>query len=161
MLVERFVQNAYFAFQIVQVFLITTITSAASGALTKILANPMTAKDLLAENLPKASNFYLSYILIQCLANGAFGLLHVFELFRHHILSRVSALPRARFRIWRRMRVIHYGGVYPVFTNMGVIGKLTTWRKAFIEYSQLLFADTSRLTFCVQLFAMRALRRWS
>ncbi|KAG5935690.1 hypothetical protein E4U60_003002 [Claviceps pazoutovae] len=79
--VELFVQNVYFAFQVVQVFLITTLTSAASSALGAILSNPLGAKDLLAANIPKASNFYLSYILIQS----------------------------------------YWGGVYPIYTTMGVI----------------------------------------
>ena len=120
-LIELFTQNAYFAFQVVQVFLITTITTAASGALTKILANPISAKDLLAQNLPKASNFYLSYILIQCLMSGGFALLHPFELLRHIILNRISSIPRARYRVWKKLRLMHYGGIYPIFTNMGVI----------------------------------------
>ncbi|GAO13626.1 hypothetical protein UVI_02017350 [Ustilaginoidea virens] len=76
--VELFVQNIYFAFQVVQVFLVTTITSAASSALGKILSNPLGAKDLLATNLPKASNFYLSYILIQCLMSGGVRLIQPF-----------------------------------------------------------------------------------
>ena len=89
-----------------------------------ILKNPMSAKDLLAQNLPKASNFYLSYILIQCLANGSTGLLHVFELIRHHIFAkRVAQIPRARFDIWWKLRPPRWGGVYPVFTNMAVIGR--------------------------------------
>ncbi|CAM1504888.1 Fc.00g024790.m01.CDS01 [Cosmosporella sp. VM-42] len=120
-LVELFTQNAYFAFQVVQVFLITTLTSAASAAFMDILKDPISAKDLLAQNLPKASNFYLSYILIQCLANGATGLLHLFDLLRHTLLGRVAQVPRARFTMWFNLRPPRWGGVYPVFTNMAVI----------------------------------------
>ncbi|CCE33609.1 uncharacterized protein CPUR_07535 [Claviceps purpurea 20.1] len=94
--VELFVQNVYFAFQVVQVFLITTLTSAASSALGAILANPLGAKDLLAANIPKASNFYLSYILIQS----------------------------------------YWGGVYPIYTTMGVIAL----SYAFIAPLVLIFA---------------------
>lgn len=119
---ELFTQNAYFAFQVVQVFLITTITSAASGALMDIIKNPVGVPNLLAQNLPKASNFYLSYILIQCLASGGLGLLHILELIRHTLMPRISVLPSAQFRVWNRLRVIYWGGVFPVFANMGVIG---------------------------------------
>ncbi|KAJ6442505.1 calcium permeable stress-gated cation channel [Purpureocillium lavendulum] len=120
-MVELFVQNGYFAFQVVQVFLITTLTSAASAAFTDILENPIKAKDILATNLPMASNFYLSYILIQCLASSGTQLLHVFALIRHYALDKVSSLPRARYRAWRRLRPAQWGGVFPVFANMGVI----------------------------------------
>ncbi|KID84845.1 DUF221 domain-containing protein [Metarhizium guizhouense ARSEF 977] len=119
--VELFVQNVYFAFQVVQVFLITTLTSAASSALGKILSNPLGAKDLLAENIPKASNFYLSYIMIQCLMSGGMRLIQVFGLIRHYIVSRVSAVPRTRYKRWCKLESAYWGGVYPIYTNMGVI----------------------------------------
>ncbi|KAL7792150.1 hypothetical protein V8C37DRAFT_410116 [Trichoderma ceciliae] len=118
---ELFTQNAYFAFQVVQVFLVTTITSAASGALQSIIQDPLSIQSLLAQNLPKASNFYLSYILIQCLATGGTALLQVFSLIRHHIVVKTSDIPRTRFTAWRKLRPARWGGIFPVFTNMGVI----------------------------------------
>ena len=121
-MVELFVQNAYFAFQVVQVFLITTLTSAASSALGKILSNPIGVKDLLAENIPKASNFYLSYILVQCLMSGGLRIVQVFSIIRYYILGKMNDDPRARFRHWSRLEPVYWGGIYPVFTNMGVIG---------------------------------------
>jgi hypothetical protein len=82
----------------------------------------MSAPDLLATNLPKASNFYLSYILVQCMAIGATGLLHIFELFRHYILGRGVQNPRTRFNIWYKLRPPRWGGIFPIYTNMACIG---------------------------------------
>lgn len=121
-MVELFVQKTYFAFQVVQVFLVTTLTSAASAAFTEILENPIKAKDILAKNLPMASNFYLSYILIQCLASSGTHLVHLFPLIRHHVLSRLSNLPRVQYRTWHKLQPARYGGLFPVYANMGVIG---------------------------------------
>ncbi|KAH8896663.1 DUF221-domain-containing protein [Thozetella sp. PMI_491] len=118
--VELFTQEAYFVFQVVQVFLITTLTSAASAAFSKILEDPWSAKDLLSENLPKASNFYLSYILVQCLGRSAWSLAHIPELVRHQLNKR-SQNPRFRFGAWHRLRRVHWGALFPVFSNMGVI----------------------------------------
>ncbi|CAK7198499.1 hypothetical protein SEUCBS139899_001160 [Sporothrix eucalyptigena] len=120
-MVELFSQHAYFCFQVVQVFLITTITSAASAAFTQILADPLSIKDLLSQNLPKASNFYLSYITVQCLAGGAIGLAHFLDLFRHTILSGSINHPRRAVRNFQKLKQPHWGGVFPVYTNMGVI----------------------------------------
>lgn len=120
--VELFVQNVYFAFQVVQVFLITTLTSAASSALGKILSNPLGAKDLLAENIPKASNFYLSYILIQCMMSGGLRLVQPFGLIKHYVIGRIGEVPRAGYKRWLTLEPAHWGGVYPVYTTMGVIG---------------------------------------
>jgi hypothetical protein len=122
-LIELFTQGWYFVFQVVQVFLVTTLTSAVSGALMSILKDPMSAKDLLAQNLPKASNFYLSYILVQCLAGGATELLRGYDLFRHQVIAKSIQNPRGRYKIWRGLKNRHWGALFPVFTNMGVIGR--------------------------------------
>jgi calcium permeable stress-gated cation channel len=117
------VQKSYFAFQVVQVFLVTTLTSAASAAFTSILQDPLSAKDLLSQNLPKASNFYLSYILVQCLGAGAAKLANFGDLFRHEVVGKVTNDQRKRYKRWRNLSRIHWGSVYPRFTNMGVIGR--------------------------------------
>lgn len=122
-MVELFTQTSYFAFQVVQVFLITTLTSAASGTIIQIFEQPFKAKDVLAANLPKASNFYISYILIQCLANAGTTLVRPVDVLRHAILSRVAQLPRAHYRLWRTMSPTRWGRDFPVFTNLGVIGE--------------------------------------
>ncbi|KAG5958660.1 hypothetical protein E4U57_001208 [Claviceps arundinis] len=134
--VELFVQNVYFAFQVVQVFLITTLTSAASSALGAILSNPLGAKDLLAANIPKASNFYLSYILIQCLLGGGMRLIQPFSLIRHCFVGRVSIIPRTRYNRWFTLEPAYWGGVYPIYTTMGVIAL----SYAFIAPLVLIFA---------------------
>ncbi|KAG5945925.1 hypothetical protein E4U53_006657 [Claviceps sorghi] len=134
--VELFVQNVYFAFQVVQVFLITTLTSAASSALGAILSNPLGTKDLLAANIPKASNFYLSYILIQCMLSGGLRLIQPFDLIRHYIIARISAIPRTRYNRWLALQTAQWGGIYPIYTNMGVIAL----SYAFIAPLVLLFA---------------------
>lgn len=120
-LVELYCQSAYFAFQVIQVFLITTITSAASAAIIDVIKKPLSAPDLLAQNLPKASNFYLSYILVQCLGAGAGKLANVGDLFRHDVASKFAVDPRKAYHRWRKLTPIHWGAVYPRFTNMGVI----------------------------------------
>jgi hypothetical protein len=122
-LVELYVQHAYFAFQVVQVFLVTTLTSAASAAIIDVLKDPMSVKDVLSENLPKASNFYLSYILIQCLGAGSGKLASFGDLIRHQIIGKVIMNPRSRFSRWKRLTKVHWGAEYPRFTNMGVIGR--------------------------------------
>ena len=125
-LVELYVQHAYFAFQVVQVFLITTLTSAASAAIMDVLKDPLSVKDVLSANLPKASNFYLSYILIQCLGGGAGKLLNFSDLFRHQVIAKMIMNPRWRFYRWKKLTKVHWGAEYPRFTNMGVIGKVSS-----------------------------------
>ena len=63
--VELHCHESFFWFQVIQVFLVTTMTSAASSAVPTILEDPGSIPNLLATSLPKASNFYVSYIILQ------------------------------------------------------------------------------------------------
>lgn len=107
----------------VQVFLVTTLTSAISASLTQILEKPASALSILSSSLPKASNFYISYILVQCLGFGASQLVPVFSLFYMGIIQKNSKDSRKSYERWHRLRKIHWGTKFPVFTNLGVISK--------------------------------------
>jgi calcium permeable stress-gated cation channel len=122
-MIELFVQNSYFGFQVVQVFLITTLTSAASAAFTQILQDPLSIRTLLSANLPKASNFYVSYFILQGLASSATRMVHISALFRHQALKNSSENPRFVINKWHRLRRVHWGSFFPVYTNMAVIGE--------------------------------------
>lgn len=124
-LVELYSQKCYFAFQIIQVFLITTLTSAASAAAAQIVQDPTKAESLLAKNLPTAANFYISYILVQCLGFGASLLVHGSTYFRLHVMQRFTFHPRKLWERWHRLRRVHWGRIFPIYTNLGVIGKAT------------------------------------
>lgn len=119
--VEMFTQRAYFGFQVLQVFLVTTFTSSASASITSIINDPMSARSLLATCLPKASNFYLSYMIIQCLGKGASDIVHLSAIFKYYIAQRFGRNPKIMYRRWHRMRPVHWGGIMPVFINLGVI----------------------------------------
>lgn len=121
--VELFTQNAHFCFQVVQVFLVTTLTSAASAATSQIIQDPMSAKDLLAENLPKATNFYISYFLLQGLTMSSMAVVQVAgALIFKFIATFFDRSPRNLYQRWAAVSSISWGNVFPVFTNMGVIG---------------------------------------
>jgi len=120
--VEYTVSNYYFAFQVIQVFLVTTLTSAASGAVSDILKKPSTAASLLSTQLPKASNFYLSYLVLQGLGVFAGMLVGIAGLFITPILAKfLGSTPRKLFQRWNRLAGLSWGTVYPVYVNLLVI----------------------------------------
>jgi hypothetical protein len=124
--VELFTQSAHFCFQVVQVFLVTTITSAASAAVGQIIKDPLSAKDVLAQNLPKASNFYISYFLLQGLSMSSIAVVQIAGAVIFKILVMFFATtPRRLFKRWTQLAGLSWGNVFPVFTNMAVIGKRT------------------------------------
>lgn len=121
--VELFTQSAHFGFQVVQVFLVTTLTSAASAATTQIIQDPLSAKDLLAKNLPKASNFYISYFLLEGLGVSSMAVVQIAgALVFKFIATFVDHTPRRIYKRWAAVSGLSWGSVFPVFTNMGVIG---------------------------------------
>lgn len=122
--VELFTQSAHFVFQVVQVFLVTTLTSAASAATAQIIHNPLSIKDLLAENLPKATNFYISYFILQGLTMSSMALVQIMSALVFKFVTTFFAYsPRRLFQRWAELGSLSWGNVFPVFTNMAVIGK--------------------------------------
>ncbi|KAK9240344.1 hypothetical protein V1525DRAFT_448193 [Lipomyces kononenkoae] len=121
-LVELHVQNSYFAFLVVQVFLVTTLASSASAVVTQIVHDPTSATNLLATNLPKSSNFFIAYLLLQGFSIGGGALLQIVGL----ILSRILPFfldntPRKMYARWSSLSAIGWGTVFPVYTNLAVI----------------------------------------
>ncbi|KAI4095163.1 MAG: hypothetical protein L6R37_007122 [Teloschistes peruensis] len=120
--VELRTQNFYFGFQIVQVFLVTTLTSAASASVTSILCKPTDAPSLLATNLPKASNFYISYFILQGLTISSGEVLDIAGLVLFRLLGKfLDSTPRKMYKRWSTLSALGWGTVFPVYTNLAVI----------------------------------------
>ncbi|KAL4907575.1 hypothetical protein BDW74DRAFT_166891 [Aspergillus multicolor] len=120
--VELTTQNFYFLFQVVQVFLVVTLTSAASSVVTKIIQDPTSAAELLANNLPQSSNFYISYIVLQGLSFSSGALLQISGLILGKVLGRLlDNTPRKMYSRWSNLAGLGWGTVYPVFTLLTVI----------------------------------------
>ncbi len=121
-LIEYHVQNSYFSFQVVQVFLVTTIASSATSVVTQIIAKPTSAMTLLASNLPKSSNFFIAYMLLQGLTVPGGALLQISSLIMFHVLGFIlDKTARSKFKRWTNLGTIAWGTTFPVYTNLAVI----------------------------------------
>ncbi|KAF7947609.1 hypothetical protein EAE96_008691 [Botrytis aclada] len=121
--VELFTQNAYFAFQVIQVFLVVTIASSASSVLYQLIHSPTGILSLLANKLPSASNFYISYFILQGLTVAAGVISQVVGFFVFKILYKfLASTPRKMYQKWTSLSAISWGSTLPVFTNIAVIG---------------------------------------
>ncbi|KAK3366509.1 hypothetical protein B0H63DRAFT_529892 [Podospora didyma] len=120
--VELFTQNANFAFQVVQVFLVTAVSSSASAVAKQIIEKPSSVTTILAGSLPSSSNFYISYFIIQGLgiATGVLTQLPGF-LFFSLSLKYFCVTPRAISTRWYRLNIIQWGSIVPVYTTIVVI----------------------------------------
>lgn len=120
--VELFTQNAYFIFQVVQVFLITTMTSSASAVAVAIKDHPEDATKILANNLPASSNFYISYFIVQGLTIATGVLTQVVGFVIFTLLYKfLASTPRALYTKWANLSAISWGSTLPVYTNIVVI----------------------------------------
>lgn len=121
---EERTQKWYFAFSVVQIFLITTFSSGAAAVATQIAENPKIIPQLLADNLPKASNFYLSYFIIQGTASAAQNIINYSDVYEYIFYDKVmDKTPRQKYDRLAFMRGVSWGSVYPKFANLTVIGK--------------------------------------
>ncbi|KAK7748977.1 phosphate metabolism protein 7 [Cytospora paraplurivora] len=120
--VELFTQNAYFAFQVIQVFLITTVTSSASAVAEDLAKNPTGVTGILANNLPKASNFYISYFIVQGFSVSASVISQVTGFVIFTLMYKyLAGTPRALYKKWANLSGISWGSTLPVYTNIVVI----------------------------------------
>ncbi|KAH7143821.1 hypothetical protein EDB81DRAFT_508218 [Dactylonectria macrodidyma] len=119
---ELFTQNAYFVFQVVQVFLIRTITDTAAGAITGIIQDPNSVFDILSSSLPTSSNFYISYFIVQGLTIATSVLTQVIGCVIFGILYKfLASTPRAMYTKWTTLSSLSWGSLLPVYTNIAVI----------------------------------------
>ena len=120
--VELKTQTWYFTFQVIQVFLIPTFVSGAASVVTQIINQPGSAATLLAENLPKASNFYISYFILYGLAQAGFQLLNIVALLLFVVLGKLlDKTPRKMYNRYTTLAGLGWGSEYPKWTNLGVI----------------------------------------
>lgn len=139
--VELRTQGWYFGFQVVQVFLITTFSSGASTVASKYYDNkseprltccseqiwddPTQAPTLLAENLPNASTFYLSFFVLQGIAVTASTIFQIVPFLMFNVLAPyLDTTPRKKFEHWITLSSLSWGDTYPKFTLFAVIGIL-------------------------------------
>ncbi|KAK3115933.1 hypothetical protein LTR53_004211, partial [Teratosphaeriaceae sp. CCFEE 6253] len=114
-------QAWYFAFQVFQVFLVTTTASGALPVVKQIAQNPASAPALLAESLPKASNFYLTYYILQGTASAASNVLNYSDLFQYMFDDYTSKTPREKFTTYSQMKGTPWASWFPKFANLLVI----------------------------------------
>ncbi|CAN9210718.1 unnamed protein product [Alternaria alternata] len=78
----------------------------------------------LAKNLPKASNYFLSYLLLQALSVSAGSLLRTDRLLGKFVLGPMFDKSVTQMVVHRRGPDLQWGTFVPVFTNLSCIGLL-------------------------------------
>ena len=108
--VELTVQNTYFMFQVIQVFLVATLGSAATAVIQQVKDDPTSATTILAQKLPAASTFYLSYFILQGLGVVSSVMLGLVGLLLFMVLGKLlDKTPRKMYKRWITLSSLGWG----------------------------------------------------
>ncbi|KAL7789027.1 hypothetical protein V8C37DRAFT_386990 [Trichoderma ceciliae] len=125
---SEFVQIFYFTFLFVQVFLIVSIASFFAASIDKLVDNiteldsVKAVLDLLATNLPKAANYFFSYMILQAMSTSSGTLLQIGALFVWFILARLlDSTARSKWSRNTTLSDVNWGTFFPVYTNFACI----------------------------------------
>lgn len=120
--IEKDTQRWFFAFLFVHLFLVVTVSSGVSFVIENILDNPTNFPTLLAQELPKSSNFFCSFVIIRGVSYAGGNFLRVkqlsFEIFRK---SFTLSPPHKKLKVMRTSLSFQWGSIYPIFSILGCI----------------------------------------
>lgn len=107
---------------VVHGFLVTTLTSGLTAAIPQIISNPGETVTILTQNLPKASIFFETYVVTNCLVGAAGTFLQVIHLFLYLLrLHVLSSTPRQEFNARYKMPDVMWGTIFPNTTLLTTI----------------------------------------
>lgn len=120
--VEGYCQSWFYAFQVVHVFLTVTVASAAASTVTKVIADPTSALNLLGERIPPASNFYIAYFCLQGLAISSGLLCQLVALILAQFLGKIlDSTPRQKWSRYSTLKQPGWAVIYPLYQLLGSI----------------------------------------
>jgi hypothetical protein len=121
--VEKCVQIYYFSFLFVQVFLTVSLSAGITTIIGQLPDTVEAIPTLLAQNLPKASNYFFSYIMIHAFTTFAFTLMQFTRLISMSFLSPLfDKTPRQKWIRRQNLGLQNWGTFVLVFTNIACIG---------------------------------------
>lgn len=136
---ELSVQNYFFVFLFLQVFLLVSISAGITSTIQELVNNPLSVPRTLASNLPRASNYFFSYMILQALSVSSGALMQVASLFGVFILGPLTdSTARQKFNRNVRLQSVQWGAFFPIYTNLAAIGKCAQCHR-FASFPLLVF----------------------
>ena len=139
--IELTVQRLYFIFLFTQLFLTASISSGIIAVLAQAVNNTTHIPAMLAQNLPKAGNYYLTYIMTQAFLFSALTMLQPYRLYRQLVHSAKIISPRRQIACRGNMEEAQWGTVYPLYSTIACISTLST----IIVRQRMLMRDSDNL----------------
>ncbi|CAO3595515.1 unnamed protein product [Absidia cylindrospora] len=143
--VDLSVLHKYFFFQYIDVVLVSTIAGGILQTLPELYKNPASIINILAENLPKASTFFITYVMLQSTNSPGQAILQLVPYILSFIMPFFSTTPRDIYKQKTTLPGIKIGTLIPSQTVIFILG---------IEYSTIapLILPFVSLFFCTNYF---------
>lgn len=121
--IEYYTQKVFFIFQLVQVFFVTTVASSAMAVLPVLIhGEGINVLEMLQNKVPAASNFYISYFLLQALVPFGMGLLQIVAVVLYYVFSKfLDGTPRKMWNRKNALSSIGWGTEFPPYTLLACI----------------------------------------
>ncbi|KAJ8075602.1 phosphate metabolism protein 7 [Marasmius tenuissimus] len=120
--VELSLMTRYFIFLVLHGFLIVTLASGIMSGLNQLVDNPTSIPSLLAQKLPTASTFFLTFVVLKGLSGTAGGFLQIVPLAIYYVkLFVLGSTPRSVYGIKYAMGSVAWGTLFPNITLLTVI----------------------------------------
>ena len=120
--VESSVQRLYFIFLFIQVFLVASLSSSITTVFAGLGSSAKSVPVVLAQNLPKASNYFFSYFILKASSTISITLI-CGEKLLNLLLSNIR--DKTARQKWTRSEALNiklWGTFVPVYTNLACIG---------------------------------------
>ncbi|PQE22887.1 hypothetical protein CJF30_00008498 [Rutstroemia sp. NJR-2017a BBW] len=119
---QGIVQTYYFAFLFVQVFLVVSISGSAVTTFSATASNITSIPETLAGQLPKAANYFFSYMILQAFSVSSGTLLQLSTLILWFVLPKFfDSTARQKWARNTRLPSVSWGSFFPVYTNFACI----------------------------------------
>ncbi|KAF2817694.1 DUF221-domain-containing protein [Mytilinidion resinicola] len=119
---ELRVQDYYFAFVFIQLFLVVSISAGITRTIRTIIDNPVSIPGTLAKNLPGASTYFFSYMILQALSISSGTLLQIGRVGMMLLTGFLDTTARQKVKRVLGGSSVNWGTFIPVYTNFGAIG---------------------------------------
>lgn len=88
--IELILMTRYYIFLVIHGFVVTTLSSGLTAAIPAISKDPSQAVTILTQNLPRASIFFMTYMVTTSLTSASGALLQVSPFFFNPALADLS-----------------------------------------------------------------------
>ncbi|KAI9276353.1 hypothetical protein BY458DRAFT_433618 [Sporodiniella umbellata] len=146
--VDLSVLHKFFFFQLIDVVLVSTISGGFFSTINqfeKLVQNPLGIVNILSENLPQASTFFITFVMLQATNQSGQTMLQIVPFLFSFIAPFLATTPRDLYQQKRTCPTVDLGTLIPAQTVIFILG---------LEYGVIspLILPFVLLFFCLQYF---------